>query len=64
MNKTLKITDTCDIDIDDHGRIDIYISGEWACSGTWNGQRLDDAEAPLGEDLYEAIESALTKAGM
>jgi len=42
--------------------IDITVNGEWAGSGTLHNGRIEDCAAPLGEDVYEAIEAEIKAA--
>lgn len=61
----LKITDDCQILIDaETMELDIFTSGRWACSGRYDTEtsRVVDAPAPLGEDLYDAIDNAIDNA--
>lgn len=58
-----------EIEITDDNKVTISCDGVWACDGQLNeaclerGEaHIDNADAPLGDDVYEALDEALTDA--
>jgi len=50
------------VTVADDGAVSIQVDGVWAGRGRWNGGRVEDCAAVLGDDAYAAIEQALIDA--